>query len=77
MIILKDSIFQEILDFFDNCELHGRSIPAVVDPLSPNAHQSPTVNQQNNFDDTFQDTSRATVSTEARLLKSLFLKLYE
>jgi hypothetical protein len=51
VIIFKDTVFEEILEFFDNCELHGLSIPGLklvdVDPLAPNAHPSPTV--QNNM----------------------------
>jgi tetratricopeptide repeat protein 30 len=77
MIILKDSVFEEILEFFDNCELHGRNIPVVVNPLAPNAHQSPTCHNQSQFDDHFDDADQTTVSSEARLLKSLFLKLYD
>ncbi|KAJ1342444.1 hypothetical protein BSLG_002989 [Batrachochytrium salamandrivorans] len=42
MIILRDTVFQEILEFFDSCETHGKSIPVVIDPLSPEANQSPT-----------------------------------
>lgn len=60
MIILKDSLFNEILQFFDNCEHHGRDIQVVVDPVG--------IEQL--------DASKNTVAYEARLLKSLFLKLY-
>ena len=69
-LVLKDSIFQEILDFFDACEMYGRSIPVVVDPLSPNAQYSPTAQSQMYYE------SATTVATESRLLKSLFLTLY-
>jgi tetratricopeptide repeat protein 30 len=61
MIILKDSILQEVFQFFDACEIHGKTIPVVVDPIG-----------QSNID---PDKNR--VSHEARLLKSLFLKLYQ
>lgn len=62
----------EILEFFDNCELHGRNIPTVVDPFAPNANQSPTGHQGFGIDDTV-----ATISSEARMMKSLFIRLYE
>jgi len=60
MIILKDSVFREILQFFDSCELNGRNIPVVIDQL----------NQRN------LDPAKNNVSYEARLFKSLFLRLY-
>ncbi|KAI8900460.1 hypothetical protein BC833DRAFT_581763 [Globomyces pollinis-pini] len=75
MIILKDSVFTEILEFFDACELHGRNIPVVIDPLSPNANQSPT-GHRGVYDVMIDDTAN-NVSSEARYLKSLFLRLYE
>jgi tetratricopeptide repeat protein 30 len=34
MMTIKDSIFLEILEFFDQCDVYGRTIPARVDPLS-------------------------------------------
>jgi tetratricopeptide repeat protein 30 len=68
MIILKDSVFQEILEFLDNCELYGRQIPSVVDPLTPG--------NKSNYEMSLDDISNS-VSSEARYLKSLFLKLYE
>ncbi|KAJ3272595.1 Tetratricopeptide repeat protein 30A [Terramyces sp. JEL0728] len=74
MIILKDSVFAEILEFFDTCELHGRNIPVVIDPFAPNANQSPT---GRGVYDTLLDDNANNVSAEARYLKSLFLKLYE
>ncbi|KAI9337052.1 hypothetical protein DFJ73DRAFT_798584 [Zopfochytrium polystomum] len=33
MVVLKDSVFADALSFFDSCELHGRNIPVVIDPL--------------------------------------------
>ncbi|KAJ3314377.1 Tetratricopeptide repeat protein 30A [Boothiomyces sp. JEL0838] len=74
MIILKDSVFNEILEFLDTCELHGRNIPVVIDPFAPNANQSPT---GRGVYDTLLDDTANNVSAEARYLKSLFLKLYE
>jgi tetratricopeptide repeat protein 30 len=60
MIVLKDSVFNEALEFFDACELHGRGIPVVVDPIGAEA----------------MDPARNSVAFEARLMKSLFLRLY-
>ncbi|KAJ3409648.1 Tetratricopeptide repeat protein 30A [Chytridiales sp. JEL 0842] len=61
MILLKDSVFQEALAFFDACEMHGRNIPVVIDPLGVEAI----------------DPAKNSVAYEARLLKSLFLRLYQ
>jgi tetratricopeptide repeat protein 30 len=67
MIILKDSVMQEIYEFFDQCETFGRNIPVVADPLSPS---------KNGYEASLDEISTS-VSSEARHLKSLFLKLYE
>ena len=64
MIIIKDSAYQECLDFFDNCELHGRDIPVIVDPLVL-------------ADSSQENGDKNSVSYEARLFKSLFLRLNE
>ena len=61
MILLKDSIFEEILVFFDQCEAHGRDILVVADPIGMES----------------VDLSKNSVAYEARLLKSLFLQLYK
>jgi tetratricopeptide repeat protein 30 len=68
-LILKDSVFQEVLEFFDNCELYGRDIPVVIDPLAGS--------QTNLMGDSSDDFSSNSISSEARYLKGLFLKLYE
>jgi tetratricopeptide repeat protein 30 len=60
MILLKDSVYNDILAFFDNCELHGRDIPVVADPIG--------------LEDI--DPARNSVAFEARLLKALFLQIY-
>jgi tetratricopeptide repeat protein 30 len=65
LIIIKDGVYQEILEFFDHCENFGREIPARVDLLPVN----PEVEDDNK--------DKNTVSYEARLLKSLFLRLYD
>ncbi|KAI9098104.1 hypothetical protein DFS34DRAFT_619641 [Phlyctochytrium arcticum] len=95
MILLKDSVFQEVLQFLDNCEFHGRDIPTLVNPLGPNAPSgtnpnSNTTHQVGGFRESGtaagradassarkRDTTKSTVSSEARLLKSLYLRLYE
>ncbi|KAL7754390.1 hypothetical protein RI367_000371 [Sorochytrium milnesiophthora] len=61
MIVLKDSVFQDILAFLDSCEANGYDIPAVVDPMGM-ANMDPAKNS---------------VAYEARLMKSLYLRLYE
>ena len=38
MISIKDQIYQDILEFFDNCELNGKDIPINADPLSSTDH---------------------------------------
>eukprot|EP01135_Chromosphaera_perkinsii_P005615 Nk52_evm29s355 gene=Nk52_evmTU29s355 len=60
MIILKDSVIQEIIQFFDGCETHGKNIPSCVEqPLAMEAFNQ----------------AKRNVAYEARLLKSLVLKL--
>ncbi|KAI8924341.1 hypothetical protein BC831DRAFT_501229 [Entophlyctis helioformis] len=75
MIILKDSVFQEILEFFDNCEIHGRHVPVVIDPLSPDASQSPTGHRTAGSGGGGGGSGGG--GGAARMLKSLFLRLYE
>ncbi|KAJ1513294.1 Tetratricopeptide repeat protein 30A [Coelomomyces lativittatus] len=61
MIVLKDDVYHEVLEFLDACDVHGCDIPAVSDPMGM-ANLDPTQNS---------------VSYEARLLKSLYLRLYD
>ncbi|KAJ3069482.1 Tetratricopeptide repeat protein 30A [Podochytrium sp. JEL0797] len=78
MIILKDSVFQEILAFLDSCELHGRKIAIVIDPLGgPGAMNSAAGNSTGYGGGEMLDAAKNSVAYEARLLKSLFLRLYE
>ncbi|KAI8836789.1 hypothetical protein BJ741DRAFT_605193 [Chytriomyces cf. hyalinus JEL632] len=78
MIVLKDSVFAEILAFFDACELHGRTIPIVIDPLGgAGAANSAAGNSTGYGGGEVIDSARNSVAFEARLLKSLFLRLYE
>ena len=60
MLLLRDSSFQEILAFLEGCEIHGKDIPAALDPA--NVQQL--------------DPLKSTVGYEARLLRSSFLQLY-
>ncbi|KAJ3183113.1 Tetratricopeptide repeat protein 30A [Geranomyces variabilis] len=89
MILLKDSVFQEILQFFDTCELHGRQIPAALSSPLPNAAGGANVGAggatgggggggPNSVGGAGGGApgARANVSSEARLLKSLYLRLY-
>eukprot|EP00800_Vazella_pourtalesii_P015141 TRINITY_DN4041_c0_g1_i1.p1 TRINITY_DN4041_c0_g1~~TRINITY_DN4041_c0_g1_i1.p1 ORF type:complete len:389 (-),score=121.14 TRINITY_DN4041_c0_g1_i1:1617-2714(-) len=60
MIILKDTTIQEVLQFFDCCEIYGKSIPAVIEqPLDRRPLHA----------------GKNTVAYEARLLKSLFQRV--
>lgn len=60
MIMLRDSITLEIIQFLEHCEVFGRNIPALVEQPLEEEKIHP---------------GRNTVTYEARLLKSLFLKL--
>jgi tetratricopeptide repeat protein 30 len=63
MLMLKDATFNEILtDFLDAAEAHGQNIPTVI------AQNDPLQND-------LGSKRLATVSSEARLLKKMFLKL--
>eukprot|EP00997_Jenningsia_sp_PLL12_P009332 NODE_6274_length_520_cov_34.859873_g5506_i0.p3 GENE.NODE_6274_length_520_cov_34.859873_g5506_i0~~NODE_6274_length_520_cov_34.859873_g5506_i0.p3 ORF type:complete len:84 (-),score=37.64 NODE_6274_length_520_cov_34.859873_g5506_i0:74-325(-) len=61
MIMLKDLTYQEILSFFDAADIHGKTIPAVIQ-LDPGRQDHSETN---------------TVRHEARLMKKIFLKLRE
>ncbi|XP_074647569.1 intraflagellar transport protein 70A-like [Tubulanus polymorphus] len=62
MIMLRDSVLQECIQFLEHCEIYGRDVKAIIetpleeDPMHP---------------------GKNTVTYEARLLKSLFLDLVE
>ncbi|XP_064406143.1 intraflagellar transport protein 70A-like [Halichondria panicea] len=62
MIMLKDDVARDIIQFFEHCEAYGRNIPAVSE--QPLQHDS-------------IDIGRNTVTYQARLLKALFLQLTE
>lgn len=77
MILLKDPVFQEILQFFDTCELHGRQIPASVNPLAEFVAGNYTGRPGGGSSARKRDPAKNNISSEARLLKSLYLRLYE
>ncbi|XP_028395432.1 tetratricopeptide repeat protein 30A-like isoform X2 [Dendronephthya gigantea] len=60
MIMLRDSITLEIIQFLEHCEVYGRNIPGLVEQPLEEEKLHP---------------GRNTVTYEARLLKSLFIKL--
>ncbi|NXY31936.1 TT30B protein, partial [Pomatorhinus ruficollis] len=60
MLMLRDSVIQECLQFLKQCEQYGRSIPAVIEhPLEENGMHS----------------GKNTVTYEARLLRALMYKI--
>ena len=60
MIILKDATLIEVIQFFDCCEIYGKSVPAVIEqPLERRRLHA----------------GKNTVAYEARLLKSLFQRV--
>lgn len=60
MIMLRDSVIQDIIQFLEHCEVYGKSVPAVVEQPLEEEKMHPGKN---------------TVTFEARVLKSLFLHL--
>merc|ERR1711916_120631 len=61
MIILKDSVIQEIIQFLEACEVHGKEVNTVID--KPLDQVEPL------------EEAKRNCAYEARLLKSLFLRL--
>ncbi|XP_030764735.1 tetratricopeptide repeat protein 30A isoform X1 [Sitophilus oryzae] len=61
MIVLRDAIIQECVQFLESCELHGKSVRTVA---------YPTLSEENEV-----PNGKETVSYEARKLKYLLLKL--
>lgn len=60
MIMLRDSVIQECIQFLKQCELYGRNIPAVIEqPL----------------EDKRMHSGKNTVTYEARLLRALMYKI--
>ncbi|XP_065899336.1 intraflagellar transport protein 70A-like [Dysidea avara] len=64
MLMLKDTVVQDIIQFLECCEAYGRSVPAMIEqPLEQNQSQL--------------HPGKNTVTYEARLVKSLFLRLLQ
>ncbi len=64
-LIIKDEVLEEILVFFDQIAKHGQNVLVSV----PQVHTQP--------DGTVVTEQPRTVAQEARLLKKLFIQLYE
>ena len=63
MLLLKESTWKEVLSFLDACEVHGKDIVTVVDPLMQNM----------DWEDELEGTRY--VSYEARNLKQMYLEI--
>ncbi|KAL1493920.1 hypothetical protein ABEB36_009600 [Hypothenemus hampei] len=63
MIVLRDSVIQDCIQFLTSCELHGKSIRTVAYPTMTEENDSPN--------------GKETVSYESRILKCLLLKLQD
>ncbi|KAI5746150.1 hypothetical protein M8J77_000393 [Diaphorina citri] len=62
MVVCKDSFYQECITFLEQCEVFGKDVP--------------TVPEQPLVEDLTANHGKHTVTYEARLLKSLLLKLF-
>ena len=62
MIVIKDELYKECLEFFDRCELHGRDIPVMISQMKATENGS-------------SSNDKNSVSYEARLIKALFTRL--
>jgi tetratricopeptide repeat protein 30 len=68
LLILRDSSLEEVLEFLDRAEQHGRNVASVIGPQ--------VVEQQGGGSGTEgQEMSTHNVAYEARQLKMLFLRL--
>ena len=79
MLLLKDSVYQDCLAFFDACEVHGKDIPTIVDPLMQKQRigsAGPIAGVAAGNPDPKSSESMSVVSYEARLLKERYLALY-
>ena len=84
MLLLKDSTFQEIIDFLGAVAVHGKHVAATLDAVPPTAMPtgSPTAavwGQPAHAATDNQDRHKFTnnAAYEARKLKALYLRLYE
>ncbi|XP_014232048.1 tetratricopeptide repeat protein 30A [Trichogramma pretiosum] len=62
LVVLKDNTLQDCIQFFEHCEVYGRDIPTVLEPLFDLQEMPP------------MPKAKETVTYEARYLKALFLK---
>lgn len=71
MMVLPDASFNEVLNFLDAVEIHGKTIKTTIDPLEED--DTPAVG----LDGTPNLDCKKTVAYEAKLIKRMFLKLRE
>jgi hypothetical protein len=74
MMVLPDASFNEILNFLDAVEVHGKSIRTTIDPLDED--EAPKTNG-NELDAGPKFDPKKSVAYEAKLIKRMFLKLRE
>ncbi|CAH8299906.1 unnamed protein product [Schistosoma turkestanicum] len=72
MILLRDAVLLECIQFLEHCELYGRNIKVVMDQQQQQQQQ-----QQQPNDAVKIHPGQNTVTYEARLLKSLLLELIQ
>lgn len=72
MMVLPDASFNEVLNFLDAVEVHGKTIKTTIDPLEE--EESPTVGLDGLPTGV---EGKKTVAYEAKLIKRMFLKLRE
>jgi|SRR6056297_1567111 len=79
LITLKDRSLQEVLEFLDSVEMHGKSLKAVSSTLGfGSQHKSENLGRATlHSRGTSSVWPNNTISYEARLLKCLFIKLME
>ena len=73
MMVLPDASFNEVLNFLDAVEVHGKTIKTTIDPLEE--EDAPTVGLDGV--PVHSDGGKKTVAYEAKLIKRMFLKLRE
>ena len=73
MMVLPDASFNEVLNFLDAVEVHGKTIKTTIDPLEE--EDAPTVGLDGV--PVHSEGSKKTVAYEAKLIKRMFLKLRE
>mmetsp|Transcript_17791 Transcript_17791/g.18537 ORF Transcript_17791/g.18537 Transcript_17791/m.18537 type:complete len:662 (-) Transcript_17791:23-2008(-) len=66
MLILKDSSMNEVIEFLEKAELHGKNISTIMGPQIDIGNGEPPL-----------DPATHNVAYEARQLKAIFLKLYD